>query len=139
MFFSRLLAGGHGPVTWVWQMKPSDSVRTDCPGLPTRQTADPGVVYCWTPLPSPGDLQLFTAPAGHHAHINPLHQHNAPAAASYARHCTPLLTALLRAVPAGLPLATQITSKAIPLAIMCFAATGVGYGGYNLIMKEPGN
>lgn len=24
MFFTRLLAGGHGPVTWVWQIKPTD-------------------------------------------------------------------------------------------------------------------
>jgi hypothetical protein len=36
-------------------------------------------------------------------------------------------------------LAAQITSKALPLMIMAVAASGVGYGGYNLIMKEPGN
>lgn len=37
------------------------------------------------------------------------------------------------------PCASQITSKAVPMGIMVLAAAGVGYGGFNLIMKEPGN
>jgi hypothetical protein len=36
-------------------------------------------------------------------------------------------------------LCLQIFSKALPLVVMVSAMCGVGYGGYNLILKEPGN
>lgn len=56
MFFSRLLAGGHGPVTWVWQMKASDAVRAR---LPTQDQQQQGCALCSrTPSLPLGKLML---------------------------------------------------------------------------------
>lgn len=33
----------------------------------------------------------------------------------------------------------QVVAKAVPLGILLTAAVGIGYGGYNVVLKEPGN
>lgn len=120
MLFSRILLGGHGPATFVWQMTPADKVGATA----WQRTPRPSCGAASPEAPYVLGTQRTTTAEGL----------SVPGLAFVCYTADKLRCCCCCCI-----LAAQITSKAIPLVIMVAAATGVGYGGYNLIMKEPGN